>query len=79
MNKEYWLQKLKISRDAKVLFYQNPKFFKGNTFRKEYLTLKFGNYEAKPKKKIYTITAICNSHHKHKGKREKVALVTAGK
>ena len=69
MNKNYWMQKLNISSSADVAFYQNPKFFRSNSFKREYMKDRQKIFKA------YIITGVANSHHKHNGKREKICLV----
>lgn len=76
MNKEFWKEKFNISKDAEVLFYQNPKFFRSNSFKKETLQpdvqellLEAGKLD------MYLITGITNNHHKHPKKRQKICLV----
>jgi len=55
------------------LFYQNPKFYRSNTFKREMVAEKFTSIENKIK--LYVITGICNGHHKNTGKRQKICLV----
>jgi len=76
MKKKYWIHKLNIDSDADVLFYQNPKFFRTNSFKKERLE-KSADALIKLAGKIdmYLITGVANSHHKNDGKRLKICLV----
>ena len=76
MNKKYWINKFNIKKDSDVLFYQNPKFFRSNSFKRESLTKEVDEILKKAGKiNIYTITGVCNNHHKHSGNREKICLV----
>jgi hypothetical protein len=76
MDKKHWMNKMNIPKDADVVFYQNPKFFRSNSFRRENLEKSFDNLmKLAGKIKMYTITGIANGRHKHTGKREKVCLV----
>lgn len=74
INRKHWIEKFNIPDKSDVIFYQNPEFFRSNTFERDYITdpdlrLKRAIY------KMYTVTGICNSHHKHAGKRQKICLV----
>lgn len=76
MNKNYWLNKWKIPKDFDTIFYQNPKFFRNNSFKKESVSDELDEFLIKHGKvKIYLITGLANNHHKHSGKRYKVCLV----
>lgn len=76
MNKKIWISKFNIPSSADVLFYQNPKFFRSNSFKREQLYKEFDDIlKEAGKVNIYIITGIANSHHKHNGKREKICLV----
>jgi len=71
------LNRFNIPKDSDVIFYQNPKFFRSNSYKREETfeeDLKKMLLEA-GKVKIYFITGIANNHHKHSGKREKICLV----
>jgi len=76
MKRNYWLEKFNIDKNADVTFYQNPKFYRTNSFRREdpQQDIKDMLLEA-GKVKIYLITGITNNHHKHPKKRQKVCLV----
>ncbi len=74
MNRDYWIKKLNIPDGAEVVFYQNPCFYRTNSFERDYITepelrLKRAIY------RMYTISGICNSHHKNSGKRQKICFV----
>lgn len=70
MNHDYWKKKLYIPDNAEVIFYQNPEFYRGNSFIREY------NEENRVGVvKWYTISGICNKHHKNDGRRQKICVV----
>jgi hypothetical protein len=74
MNHDYWKKKLDIPGEAEVIFYQNPEFYRSNSFAREYETerkilLRKGLI------RWYTISGICNRHHKNDGRRQKVCVV----
>ena len=74
MNHDYWKKKLYIPDGAEVIFYQNPEFYRGNSFVRDYETerkvlLKKGLI------RWYTISGICNKHHKNNGRRQKICVV----
>lgn len=74
MNRDYWIKKLNIPEGAEVLFYQNPDFYRTNSFQREVTEEK----ELRLKRGIirwYFIFGICNKHYKNNGKRQKVCLV----
>ena len=76
MDKNYWIHKLSIPKNADVLFYQNPKFFRSNSFKREQLNKDVDDILKEAGKiNIFTISAVANSHHKHSGQREKICLV----
>jgi len=76
MDKKYWLSKFNIPLTADTIFYQNPKFFRSNSFKHEQLYKEFDNLlKDVGKVNIYLITGIANSHHKHEGSKEKICLV----
>jgi len=76
MNKDYWLSKFNIPKQSDVVFYQNPKFFRTNSFKREDLNKEFTEFlKVKGYIRMYVITGIANSHHKNNGKREKICLV----
>ena len=76
MDKNYWIHKLSIPKNADVLFYQNPKFFRSNSFKREQLNKDVDDILKEAGKiNIFTISAIANNHHKHSGQREKICLV----
>lgn len=76
MDKDKWLRKFNIPKNSEVIFYQNPKFFRTNTFKREYLDKEFSEYiKQKGYIKIYTITGITNNHYKNGGRRLKICLV----
>ena len=76
MNKNKWINKLHIPKDADVVFYQNPSFFRTNSFKKEHLEKSFDELLKKVgKTDIYTISGVANNHHKHSGNRFKICLV----
>jgi len=76
MKKDYWIEKFNIEKNAEVLFYQNPKFFRTNSFKREELQqdvrkllLEAGKID------MYLITGVTNNHHKHPKQRQKICLV----
>lgn len=74
MNRQYWIERLNIPKDAEVIFYQSPEFFRSNSFHWEIDEAR----EFTVKKFLYRwvlITGVCNKHHKHNGKRMKICLV----
>ena len=76
MNKDYWRNRFNISDTADIIFYQNPKFFRSNSFKSESLNKELDEIiKEVGKVNIYTITGIANNHHKHTGKRLKICLV----
>lgn len=74
MNREHWIEKLNIPREAEVIFYQNPDFFRSNSFQRDYDDERFVKLK-KMSYHYYNISGICNRHHKHNGKRHKICLV----
>lgn len=76
MKKEPWLEKFNINKNAETIFYQNPKFFRSNSFKKEDLQQDMQDLLLEAGKlKMYLITGITNNHHKHPKKRQKICLV----
>jgi len=77
MNKNYWINKWNLPDNIEILFYQNPKYFRNNSFRKEMLDKEFDKLlKIKGIIKLYTITGIANGKHKNNnGRRLKVCLV----
>lgn len=74
MNRNYWIEKLNINKEAEVIFYQNPEFFRSNSFRWE-------NDDARVVKMKHDyvrwclLSGVCNKHHKNNGRRQKICLV----
>lgn len=56
-----------------MLFYQNPKFYLTNSFKREIVGDELTNIENKIT--LHVITGVCNSHHKNHGKRQKICLI----
>jgi len=76
MKRNHWLCKFNIPIDADVIFYQNPRFFRSNSFKREQINKEYSELLLKAGKvKIYVISGITNNHHKHSKKREKICLV----
>lgn len=76
MDKNYWIHKLSIPSKSDVLFYQNPKFFRSNSFKREQLNDEIDKIlKEVGKVNIFTISGVANNHHKHTGRREKICLV----
>jgi len=73
MDKKYWIDRLHINPHADVLFYQNPKLFKINTFKRESVLDELTKLEGKIK--LYKITGIGTHHKKFNGKRIAICLV----
>jgi len=74
INRKHWIEKFNIPDTAEVIFYQNPDFYRSNSFERDYIT----DPDLKLKKAIYrmyTITGVCNNHHKNSGKRQKICFV----
>lgn len=74
MNRTHWIEKLGIPENAEVIFYQNPEFFRSDSFRWERDDERIADLK-NAIIKWCLISGVCNRHHKNNGRRQKVCLV----